>query len=777
MQKKWALLLLSFVGIVTVWLGSTLPHTFFDYNFDKFYKPDEPTTTYFEAHKKRFGTDNDFILIGLVSKSGIFNSAFLEKVAKLTTDLEGLPHVKQVTSPTSITNPVREPLTGAIFNRKLIAGNFEKDSIRIFADPSLVSNFFSKDTSAVSILIRTDALLSKNKSDELSTALNTVMDRYTFDGVHLAGRSLGQVVYINKIQFEFALFMGISIIFVILLLYLVFRSFRGVLIPLITVLLAVVWSIGILNLSGRGISILLNMLPPVIFVVGMSDAVHLLARYLEELRNGASKNEAIREMIFDTGLATLLTSITTAIGFASLYFTGIPALQEFGLLTAAGVLSAYVIAISLMPAWLSLSSPPEKSLAHSRSSLWDKTLRTAYEPVVRLKKWIFVITGGIAVVLVALTANIDQDNYLLEDLRPEEKLRQDFTFFDQYFSGVRPFELGLKLKQPDDKMLTRENLEHLAQLEDYLMNTYGAAALTSPVTFVKEINRSFHAGRSEYYALPENDTDWTQILNAANRLAKAGKMQMVMDSTRQFARISGRVGDLGAKELTSRNLELEKYIGVENLDQNFSIEITGTGTLIDRTNQEISRSLAKGLGVAFLLIALIMGFMFRSIRMVGIALIPNILPLLAVSAVMAVTGIDLKMSTSIIFTIAFGIAVDDTIHLLSRYKLELAKGKSAYHAMKNAYIHTGKALVITSIILFGGFFALCFSSFQSTFYIGMFVTLTLVFALIFDLTLLPGLVLSGTKSDTDHIDLFADKAHHTDEQTNANGETEIPGQG
>ena len=775
MMKTRAIYVLIVIGAISIWLGSTLPDSFFDYNFDKFFKPDEAATQYFENHKDVFGTDNDFVIIGLVSHSGAFDPGFLQKVESLTSDLGEIPFVENVTSPTNISYPVREPLTGALFKRPLLSGNREKDSLRVFSDPSLISNIFSRDTAAVSIVLATKSELSKNKSDTLATALNAVLAKYEFDGIHLAGRSLGQVVYIKKIQNEFALFMGISLIFIIGLLYAVFRSFRGVLIPLCTVLLAVVWSIGILNLSGRGISLLLTMLPPVIFVVGMSDAVHLYARYLEELRRGLDKMAALKEMVFDTGLATLLTSITTAIGFASLYFTGIPALQEFGLLTAAGVLAAFVICITLMPAWLVLSPIPSKTLAHSKNSIWERLLQKSFLPIVRHRRKIYLISGILAVIFIGFTSQLGMNNFLLEDLRPGEKLRKDFTFFDDYFSGVRPFEIGFKIKNDETDILTPENLVQIEKLEVYLENFYGAKALTSPITFVKEINRSGNAGRNAFYRLPTDAVAWRSNIRDMERIRKTGKMDIVLDESGRYGRIFGRVGDWGAQEFERKNSELMAFIADENLDANFDIEITGTGTLIDRTNQNIALSLAKGLGVAILLIAVIMGMMFRSFSMVIYALIPNLLPLLAVSAIMSATGIDLKMSTSIIFTIAFGIAVDDTIHLLSRFRLELSKGFSKKESMKNAFVHTGKAMILTSLIIFGGFISLCFSTFQSTFFIGLFVTLTLIFALVFDLTLLPALVVSESDSDVASGNGFAEKAHNTNEQSNTDRITQIPG--
>ncbi len=776
MKKRTAYFLFLCLAAVTFGLASTLPDTYFDYDFDKFFRPDDPLTEYFENHRNTFGTDNDFVLVGVVSRNGVFNQAFTEKLEALTDALEKVPHVIAVTSPVNVTLPVREPLTGAVFNKPLLTGNYALDSARVTADPSLVNNLFSKDTTAVSLVIQTRERLSKTRCDELAAGIEAALAPFDFDGVHVAGRAIGQVVYINKIQREFGMFMAIAVLFVTLLLYVMFKSFRGIVLPLVTVLLAVVWSIGIMNLAGSGIGILLNMLPPVIFVVGMSDAVHLYARYLEELSRGASRDEAIRKMVFDTGIATLLTSVTPAIGFASLYFTGIPALREFGLLTAAGVLAAFAIAITMMPAWLALTSPPEKTLRRKANRVWAPVLERLFRKVLKRRNALIGTYMVLGTFFALSATRLDLDNYLLEDLRPGEKLRKDFTFFDRYFAGVRPFEAGLKLKNDTLTFVDAEIIAQIDRLNTYLETTYGASALTSPAEVIKSLHRSAKGGRNEYYTLPDRPRETEAALREFQRLKKAGKLRLLIDSTGTYARIFGRAPDLGGREFTERNEALRAFAAAEGLDRDFDIEVTGTGTLIDRTNQNLVYSLAKGLGTAFILISVIMGLMFKSLRMVAVALVPNVLPLLAVGAVMFWTGIDLKLSTSIIFTIAFGIAVDDTIHLLSRYKFELLKGAGNREALRRSYVYTGKALIITGIILFGGFFSLCFSSFQSTFYIGLLVTMTLVFALVFDLSLLPALLSYLPDEEGSGVDLLSEKTDGREEEGETRGKSQVPRQ-
>jgi len=757
LNRKNALIALFLLTAVTLFLGSTLPDTGFDYNFDKFFKPDDEATQYFQTHRDTFSTDNDFVLIGVVNKKGVFRADFLSEVDELTNHLAEISHVTEVISPTNATVTVREPLTGAVFEKPLLTGNAELDSLRVFSDPSVRGNLFSRDTTALSIVVMTTEFLNKNESDELASELNELLADFDFDGMHLSGRAIGQVVYIKKIQDEFILFMGIAMGFVVVLLFVMFRSVRGIILPMATVLLAVVWSVGILNFSGRGISILLNMLPPVIFVVGMSDAVHLYSRYIEELKKGKDKSEAIRLMTFDTGLATLLTSITTAIGFASLWFTGIPALREFGLLTAAGVLAAFVIAITMMPAWLILSKIPRGSIDSPNIRRWDKFLIPLFSSVARRPKRIFLFTGILAACMIGSVFTLDLNNYILEDLKKGEKLRRDFTFFDEYFSGVRPFDLGIKWKGE----LSPAHFIALEKLHDYLDTAYGVGAISSPLSVVKEINRSRHGGSNDYFELPQSEAELERLTREYRRVLKTGKLYQFTTSDGAYVRILGRVGDRGAQFFQNKNKELRHFLKTSEIEEQAEVSVTGTGTLIDRTNQTLVTSLSKGLGAAFVLIALVMGLMFRSVKMMLIALVPNLLPLLAVGSVMAMTGINLNMSTGIIFTIAFGIAVDDTIHLLSRYKLELLKGNSPARAIKSSYLYTGKALIITSIILFGGFVGLCFSSFQSTFYIGLFVTLTLVFALVFDFILIPPLVLSTRKRHNPSASTFLPSSETT----------------
>lgn len=744
MSKSQARVAVILVVLVSAFFGYQIKNIRFDYNFDKFFKPDDRQTRYFNEHRNTFGTDNDFILIGLENEAGVFDNSFLKEVDSLSKKLENVPHVKRVVSPTNLKSTIRDRHTGMVFSSPLLRGDRDRDSLRAMSDPSYADNFFSHSRPAISLVVLTEELLSKDKSDVVDRHIRDILDESSFDEYHLAGRAIGQVVYIKKIQKEFLMFMALSVAIVVIILFIMFRSFRGIIIPLVTVLLSVVWSLGILNLANLGIGILLNMLPPVIFVVGMSDAVHLYSRYLEELRKGNSKEKAIHETIFDTGLATLLTSLTTAVGFASLYFTGIPSLQEFGLITASGVVAAFIIAITLLPAWLVLTKVPEKTLKIQKSSIWSKFLENSFSTVIRSRNKIFITVGVLLVIFVLLGSRIELNNFLLEDLQEDEPLRKDFEFFDKSFSGVRPFELGIKSKD-STSLLTYESIKDINELQKYLENEYEVGAIQSLVEVSKSANRSLNRGLVENYKLPEDSSQWKNIEKILKQSSGSEFISNYASEDFNYLRISGRTSDLGGKVFNKKDEDLQEYLEQSGLSEKYDIQTTGTGKLIDRTNQNLVSSLARGLGVAILLIAGIVMILFRSLKMLLIALVPNIIPLIALVAIMAAFSIDLKMSTSIIFTIAFGIAVDDTIHMLSRYRLELRKGKSHIISVRNSFTYTGKALIMTTLILLGGFFGMSFSSFKSTHYIGVLVSCTLILALIFDLTVLPSLLAISKK--------------------------------
>ena len=745
-SRKIAVAVLLAVGVLSFCFGYSLITSLqLDHNFENFLSQDDPRTSTFFEHRDRFGTENDFILIGIVNNQGVFNSTMRAKVDSLCKTISQLQYVDSVISPYDYAD------FAVNMKRKLYPplladpGLLIPDSIRILSDSRYADTFFSTSQPAVSIFVKTEDLLSKKKCDYLADTIPKTTALFAFDEVHHSGRSIGQSGYLKLMESDMIFFMQLSVILLVLFLWVTYRSFWGITVPILVVVLANIWTLGIMALIGEPVNLILTILPSIIFVVGMSDVVHITAKYVEELRNGLAKIIAVRIALKEIGLATLLTSTTTAIGFLTLLTSTSQPIRIFGVYTAVGVMIAFLLAITILPAVLILTKQP--SISRNDQSIWTGLLRNCLLVVIRHPIKIVALFTLIFVVSLYFLSGIKQDNYLLEDLRSGNQIKRDFVFFEDHFAGVRPFEMMINVTDTSKNILEYDILLEIQKLEEYLINVYGVKGLISPLTLIRSLNELKPGGQFKLPSFQDYQTiqpmltkQVTQSNNNNFATHLTDLRSRYIDSSGQLCRMGGRVGDLGSNKFSALNTALDQFYK-NNIDQSLiKYQVTGTAHLIDINNARLGRSMMLGLLIAFILVATIMGILFKSFKMLIIALVPNALPLVFIAAVLGATGEDLKVSISIIFTIAFGIAVDDTIHFMSKIKLELMKGKSMWYALKRTYISTGRALIITTLILCSGFFLFIFSEFFGTFYIGYLVSITLFVALIADLFLLPALL-------------------------------------
>jgi predicted RND superfamily exporter protein len=335
---------------------------------------------------------------------------------------------------------------------------------------------------------------------------------------------------------------------------------------------------------------------------------------------------------------------------------------------------------------------------------------------------------------------VKTDNLIMDDIRDDDPIKVDFTFLDTHFGGFRPFELVVTVKDTSETIWKMEHLEAMQKVEKYLDKEFGVELKGSVVQSLSVLNRSANSGNPKYFKLPEDNRNLTRFKRFL-KIAGQGKMiRLMVDSTDRVTRITGGIPDWGNNKVTAKNEALFRFIEKEKLNEKLHFQLTGSAYLLDKNISYLSRSLLQGLAISITIVSLLMGLLYKSWRMMVISIIPNVLPLLVIAAVMGFTGLEIKTSTSIIFTIAFGIAVDDTIHLLGKFKLELMKGIGKEQALKNAITITGKAMILTTLILCSGFMLLLFSDFNGTFYMGLLLSLALLVALILDLTLLPVLI-------------------------------------
>lgn len=731
-----ALFLISVLTLLSCFLAARLR---FDYEFESFFPDNDPALPFFKEYRKTFGHDNEFVLIGLVNKKGIFNKAFLEKTALLSKKLERLSHIQQLLSPTGLKrvslgglSPVQFPLLH-IENDSLL----KSDSVFIYSSEQWKNNFFSEDGKAVCIYLQARQGLSKTKSDELAGEIKRITSAMGFDEVHYAGRIFAQKVFLEKLQKQFSLFILISLLFVTLLLWFTFKNTRAVLLPLSLIVISVLITFGIMSLLGKPIDIMAAMIPTMIFVAGMSDVIHFYTKYTDEMRDGAEQERTFRLIFREVAGPTFLTLISTVAGFLSLCYSGVKPIREFGIYTSVGIVIAFILTYTYLPAIL-LLLPPRKAPHIKQGKKIDKGSH---------KLFFWVIRNGVKITAVSILiisisclglSKIKADQKLLDDLSDKEEVKKDFLFFGERFGGVRPLEIDITVLNKDQTVWDSAIMKQLNKADSFLTKLYQPGFLLSAAGTLKAVNAAYGDG----YVIPAGPEEYRRDVTVINANSKRKEYGSLVTDNGRRSRISAKIKDYGSAELESLNNIFHDFIRQNTDTTLLKFTITGTANLIDLNNTYIVKNTLQGLATGIAVLVLLTFILHRSLKMMVIFLIPNIVPLLIMAGIMGFAGIALKASTAIFFSIAFGIATDDTIHFISRFKLELKKNNSPVRAFKNTYAETGKAVFLTTVILTGGFISLLLSDFESIYLFGLLTCLTLIIALVAEVFLLPVLLMS-----------------------------------
>jgi hypothetical protein len=751
--------------LITGFFALQLPKTSLNYNFEEFFPAEDEETTFFFEHRALFESDNDFLLIALERKKGIFDQTFLRKVNAYAKDLDALPNVlftRDITNEKEIFI-YSGGMTGQRPYIHLDTTDFKNDSLNIYKNKELINTLVNAKGNALTIFLRHKDYLSKEKSEQLVQDVKALTNEFDFESVRMAGRTVGQLYYIDTMITEMTTYVSMSILLVIVFLLIAFKSLWGLLVPQIVIVGSMIWIVGFMALIGKPINILLIVLPSIMFVVSMSDVIHLISKYLELLREGKPKLEAIKTAFREIGMATFLTSITTSIGFFSLLFVNVIPIQDFGIYTGIGVLMAFVITYASLPFLFYVTKVPEVGKRTDRN-FWKPIMRKIFLITIKNRKIIPIIGIVVIGVFAYGGTKIVVNNFIMDDVSPSSSVKQDFDYFDKTFGGVRPFELAVIVKDSSENIWSPDRLKELETIDNYLQNEYGVNVNTSLAQYLSVLNRASHAGNTDYFSVPSSKPDIRRFKRML-KIADQGKfISSVLDSTERTTRINGGVPDWGNIKATEENKKFYAFIKEQGLDKHLDIHVTGTAELLDRNMSYMSSSLVEGLSFAIIVVSILMALLYRSLRMLIISIIPNIIPLIVIAGVMGFFGINLKITTAIVFTISFGIAIDDTIHFLSNFKLELKRGKSKIYALKSTFLGTGKAIVLTSVILVGGFSMLLISDFMGTYYMGLMICITLVVAVLSDLFILPLLLLYFFPDPNKKKDLV--KEIPSDSQTN-----------
>ncbi|MEZ5173870.1 MAG: MMPL family transporter [Bacteroidia bacterium] len=733
-----AMLVLLVITGMLVWSCRNLE---FDYNFEHFFPVESDDAEFFYDYRQKFGSDNEFIIIALRNQPDVFRKSFLDSVQLVTDSMRSIKGVRSVNSIINLKLPVINSF-GMIevpVLRMQSDSALQQSAREILADSLLTGNFVSAGGQSLAIYLRHEEQLKKSTGDSLLTALETLCEASFPDRWLITGKLKSERAYLNKTRNELILFMSVSFVLVTLFLWFTFRNVWGVLVPLTVVILAIIWTIGIMAVTGKAIDIMIILMPCILFVVGMSDVIHITSQFYEKIEEGFDKITAIRLSLEEVGFATFLTCISTSIAFLTLNTTSIQPVRDFGTYTAIGVVAAYILSITVLPFILIQVKNPDRFRVHNVQVRWDRFLRRIIRGV--FKYPVQIVAGTVILTIIAFVGigRIEVNNSVLDDLDENDPIKQEFKFFDKEFGGVRGFEMQVNSASPDG-LFSPESVAELLEVERYLKNEYKVSVLVSPLDVLRGFNRSVHDGDSQFFSLPADEAEIKKLVRRLKPWLQQKEIKALISPDMMQGRFSGRIRDKGSRAVGVKNDAFEKHMRELN-PEHIDWRITGSSDLIDKSNEYLTDNMLQGLSLDIIALMIIVGLIFRSWRMMTISVIPNVIPLALIAGLIGWAGIEMKVTISIIFSIAFGIAVDDTLHLLSRLKVELNKGMSLYKALLVTYLSTGKAMILTAMVIAAGFSTLMLSNFKSTFYVGMLISMTLLFALIAELILMPVLLM------------------------------------
>ncbi|MEO9484492.1 MAG: efflux RND transporter permease subunit [Ekhidna sp.] len=727
----------SLLVAITAILGWNLQYLTFDFEFEKFFPNNHPESRAYINHTQQFGYDNDYLHIILEEKNGVFSADFVDRASQFERSLRKIEDVENIYSPLSLQHVIKSPTGIVIFplihSEKPTPYQLKKDSIRIFGNP-FYRSAFSENGTAISIYLNHAHFGDQARSEKLLNAIKTKAENYGLKNVRLVGKLSAAGVFISYIQNDFGKFLIGSLVLSFLLLLLIFRNFKSALLPFLISLVSIVWLFGLIGMLGFRINLLSSLLPPILFFVSMSDAVHLMNALKKT--NARTTIDKLKEAIKIVWIPTLLTSVTTAIGFLSLIWINTEPVQFLGLFAAAGILIAFVLTFSL-----GLLIASFTTFSHSHSVL--EVPATWLTFVTGQRKLIIGLVCGFMLILIPGILQLKINSFLLDDLPQDSQVRMDFEYADEQLGGSKPYEVRVEVVDTSLTIWDKKVMDEIVKIEDYLLSDYPVVKVQSPATIIKYLNMASNGGLNENFIYPTDQQAYLRTLRLKDRIDPKRLDKLVTEDSK-VGRLIGFFPELGSHETDLRNKEMLEYLN-KTIDQHaISYQLTGTTYLIDKSHELLSINLLKGLLTAILVIGIILGIYFKSWKLLIISLIPNLIPLIMVAGILGWLGISLKMTTSIIFTIAFGIAVDDTIHMMSYYLK--SKEANPLDRMRDTFKHAGSAMLITSIIMSAGFSLYLFSNFGATYYLGLFVSLALLIALIIDLTILPLLLIYFRKN-------------------------------
>ena len=748
------LLILITIGVVTLFLASQWKNMRFTFTEANLLPDTHPENLQYEDFIKTFGEEGNLIVIALKDDDFFTEKIFLEWIA-LNDKINEFSEIDFTLSTNNVQLLVKDETQKKFFLQNLLS-NKKIDSVKLkkFKQNLILELPFYKNIlySSNGKSIRTAIYMDKNivntsqRKDFIYQTfiplINSFEERTGLD-VRVSGMPYIRTLNAQNIVDEIGIFVVSAILLTSFIFFLFFRSFRATFISMFVVIIGVMWAFGVLGWMGYEITILTALIPPLIIVIGIPNCIFLINKYQQEVAKHGNKVKSLQRVIMKIGNATLMTNLTTASGFATFILTDSKILKEFGTVASINIIAIFLLSLLIIPIVYSfMNSPNKKHLQHLNNNYVNKFVKWMEDKVKHKRINVFIISIISLMFGIIGIYQINISGSIIEDMPKKSAFFKDILFFDEEFNGIVPIEVIIDTKRKGG-VNRLSTIKRIDRLEKYIEDIPELSTALSTVRGIKFIKQAYYNGNPNYFKLPSTQENRFIARYLKNMNDSGDLMQNYVDSTAQFSRVTTFMKDIKTERIEEIEKELLKEIDKIFPTERYNVNLTGKPLLYLKGTHYLIRNLIISLSLAILLIAIFMAYMFRSFKMIVISLIPNLLPLIITAGVMGFTGIPLKPSTILVFSIAFGISVDDTIHFLAKYRQELIENNwKIKPAVYSSLRETAISMFYTSIVLFFGFAVFMSSNFGGTVALGGLVSVTLLFAMLANLILLPSLLIS-----------------------------------
>lgn len=751
---KQRIIILLVLTVITIFMAYNIKYIQFSHSEPNLLPKNHEENIKYEEFTNIFGDEGNLIILA-VKDSTLFSvdnfNQWIDLSNKLKTFSEidfsvSVGDIKKLKKDKKNQRFIIEPLYD---NKPESNEDVENIRTELFDNLPFFDNFlYNKKTGTIRTVIYIDQKVVNTiiREEFIFNVLNPTVKKFEKDtglNVYVSGMPYIRTMNAQNIKDEIGLFVGLALLVTSLIFYIFFRSYRATFITFLVVSIGVIWAVGLIGLFQYEISVLMALIPPLIIVIGVPNAIFLINKYQNEVKKHGNQAKSLQRVISKVGNATLMTNITTASGFATFIFTNSQLLREFGIIASINIMAIFFLSLLLIPIFYSfMHKPKERHLEHLERKWMDAIVNWMEKMVRHHRIAIYVITVVIIIISLIGMNMIRVSGSLIEDMPQGKTFYKDILFFEDEFGGIMPLEILIDTKQKKGVM-NLSTLKRMNKLDEEIDEIPELSKSISVLDLVKYSKQAFYNGNPKYYQLPTQQEQNFILSYTKNSDTNSDMLKNFVDSTGQYARITTFMKDIGTDKMEQIEERLIEKINKVFPDKKYDVSLTGKALLFIKGTNYLVKNLVISLSLAIFLISLFMAWMFRSFKMIIISLIPNILPLLITAGLMGYLGVPIKPSTILVFSIAFGISVDDTIHFLAKYRQELIARKwkvrkSVYAALRE----TGTSMFYTSVVLFFGFLVFTVSSFGGTKALGGLVSVTLLFAMVSNLLLLPSLLLS-----------------------------------